>query len=149
MSKISVILLKDVKSIGRANEVVQVSAGYAQNYLFPNKLASLYDSSAAAKREKENRDEKEKRLRAIKEAEDLAKKLESTTYLIETKAKDGKIFGAISHKDIVDAIKRELSLEIDKKRVLSSTIKSMGIHNVDIKLHSNVIATIKVLVRAL
>ncbi|MBR3242570.1 MAG: 50S ribosomal protein L9 [Parasporobacterium sp.] len=141
-----VILLEDVKSLGKKGEVVNVSDGYARNFILKTKKG--VEANAAnmntLKLQKAN-DEKvaKENLEAAKE---LGEKLSSAAVTLRIKAgKDGKLFGAISTKEIAAAVKEQYGLEVDKKKiVLEEPIKELGTHVVKVKLHKDVTAQLTV-----
>jgi large subunit ribosomal protein L9 len=146
-----VILLQDVKSLGKKGEVVKVSDGYARNFILPKKLGleatkqNLYEleqqKAAEAKRQKE----------ILEEAQALAKKLEEITVKLSIKAGEGgKAFGSVSTKEISAAVKEQFGFDIDKKKLqLNDPIKNAGSFTVPVKLHPQVTAEMKVLVEAI
>ena len=146
-----VILLADVKSVGKKGDVVEVSDGYAKNFIFKKKLGTPADSKNLndLKLRKAN-DEKvaAENLAAAKEA---AKDLESKTIIVRLKAGEGKKpFGSVSSKEIAQEAKEQYGVDIDKKKiVLPEAIKSFGVFDVPIKLHPQVTANLKVKVEEL
>ena len=146
-----VILLADVKSVGKKGDVVEVSDGYAKNFIFKKKLGTPADAKNLndLKLKKAN-DEKQaaENLAAAKEA---AKDLESRTIVVRLKAGEGgKPFGSVSSKEIAQEAKAQHDVDIDKKKiVLPEAIKSFGMFDVPIKLHPQVTANLKVKVEEL
>ncbi|MFA7467331.1 MAG: 50S ribosomal protein L9 [Desulfotomaculaceae bacterium] len=132
-----IILLEDVKKLGQKGDVVNVAEGHARNFLIPRGLA------AEATQGKINELDRQKQIKANKhkKAEDdarlLGQRMEGLKVTMTAKVGDaGKLFGAISSKDIVDAIKKQHGLNVDKKKVLlESPIKTLGVHDVAVKLH--------------
>lgn len=143
-----VILLKDVKKQGKKDDVINVSDGYAQNFLIKNGLAIKYTDGSSERLKKEidtrNKNEEEK----IKECEEIKKKIESITFTFKVKTgKEGKMFGSISTKQIADELNKK-GFNIDKKKIKSDiTIDSLGVHNVEVELHKKVIVTLKIEVK--
>lgn len=141
-----VILKKDVKGTGKEGDIVKVSDGFARNRLIPGGLAieATPANIKAIEREKANLAKKRAEEKAA--AEELAKKLKAAPVVVKTKVGDnGKIFGSITSMNIADAIKEQLGIDIDKKKiVLNKPIKETGISQVDIKLYTEVTATIDV-----
>jgi large subunit ribosomal protein L9 len=145
-----VILLQDVKGQGKKGDIINVSDGYARNFLLKNKFAqeataTNVNSVSIAKKAEEHRKEVEKA-----EAMALAKRLNETTVTIKIKVGgNGKLFGALSSQNIADALK-EQGLEVDKKKiVLTETIKSIGTYSVTVKPYAEVSAKLTVVVEAL
>lgn len=140
-----VILIKDVKAQGKKGEVIEVSDGYAKNYLFKNNLAIEATSVNlnSLKLSKEAADHRKSVEKA--EAEELAKKLNGMTITIKLKVSEtGKIFGALNTQAIADALEKE-GITIDKKKiVLPEPIKTVGMHTVTIKPYAEVSAKLKV-----
>lgn len=141
-----VILLQDVKSLGKKDAIVEVSDGYGQNYLLPRKLAvaATAGNMNEVKQRKDSLDNKAKRELAA--AKEYAEKLNEKVVSINAKVgENGKLFGAISNKDIQDAIKEQYGLDVDKKKiVLNDPIKNVGSYDVEIKLYTGVSAKIVV-----
>ena len=139
-----VILLQDVKSLGKKDAIVEVSDGYGQNYLIPRKLAvaATAGNMNEVKQRKESLDNKARK--ELEAAKEYATKLNDKVVTINAKVgENGKLFGAISNKDIQDAIKQQYNLDIDKKKiVLADPIKTIGPHAVEIKLYTGVNAKI-------
>ena len=145
-----VILLEDVKSLGKKGEIVNVNDGYARNFILPKKLGLEATSKNLndLKLQKQN-DEKvaQEKLDAAKAlAEEIKEK--SSTVKIQAGV-EGKVFGSISSKEIATEAKKQLNMDIDKKKiVIPDAIKSLGTYNVNIKLHKDVTATLTVKVEA-
>ena len=138
-----VVLLQDIKSLGKKGEVKEVAEGYAINFLFPKKLASPGNENmirtVMLKKEAEVVHQKE--LEA--EIKALAKKIADKKITLKSKQKDGKLFGAITKKQILDAMKKE-NLEVSEKCIIiKEVIKKVGIHQVEVKLSSQVSAKMK------
>lgn len=145
-----VILNKDVKGTGKAGDVVKVSDGYARNMLIPKGLATEATQGNIRHLEKQKAIAAEKKAEEKAAAKKQAEKIGKLTVTIKTKAGDGgKIFGSITSKDIAEGLKSQHGIEVDKKKIqLSSPIKQTGEMSVDIKLHSEVSAELKVKVEA-
>ncbi len=135
-----VVLLEDVKNLGRKGDILQVAEGHARNYLLPRKLAveategkikqlaKLQEAAARKKQHEEN------------EAKDLADRLELMLVKVYSRAGEGgKLFGSISNKDIVDALVRDYGIEIDRKKIiLKEPIKKLGFYSLPVKLYPSV-----------
>lgn len=142
-----VVLLQDVKSLGKKGELVNVSDGYARNFLFPRKIASQADSQALS--ELKNRENAEKHRLAVEleNAKESAKILESKTVKVTAKAgANGKLFGSVTNKDIAEALKKEYSVDIDRHKIITEDIKNCGTYEAEIKFPQGVSAKIFVLV---
>ena len=141
-----VILLKDVKGQGKAGQVVKVSDGYARNMLLPKKLAMEATPANMKVLEKQRAQIEAQRAIDKQVAEDIKAKVEAKTVKVVTKAgENGRLFGAITSKDIADAIQKEFLVELDKKKIdLDAPIKQVGQTEVTLKLFPGVQAKCKV-----
>ncbi len=144
-----VILLQDVKSVGKKGEIIDANDGYARNFLLPKKMAVEANSKNLNDLKLQNANEEKLVAQRLKDAQDLAKDIESKTVTVYMKAGEGgKTFGSISGKEIAAAFKEQHGLELDKKKlVMEEPIRSFGTYNVDIKLHPQVTGTVKVKVQ--
>lgn len=141
-----VILLEDVKSLGKKGDLVNSKPGYARNYLFPKGLAIEATKNNLKKWEEEQKDVKEKTEKEEAEALRLKEEIEKTT--IELKAKGGeggRLFGSITSKDIGDALEEQVNIKIDKRKIeLKDNIKTAGITLVDVRVYPEITAQLKV-----
>ena len=141
-----IVLLQDVKKKKKKGTVVEVSEGYARNFLLPKKLGApaTADNLNTLKLQKAN----EERVAAaeLAEAKDIAAKIEAGSVTVAIKGgENGKTYGSVSTKEIADAAKKQLGLDIDKKKiVLAEPLKTFGTHEAVIKLHREVQAKLKV-----
>ena len=141
-----VILKADIKGVGKKDEVINASDGYARNFLFPKKLAIEANNENLAKLKSKQESIAHKKETEKQEAEELAKKLEKIMLKIEVKAgENGKIFGGVTAKEISEQLKSKYNYNVDKKKIdLKETIKQAGIFTIDLKLFEGVIGKLKV-----
>ncbi|MBE5806075.1 MAG: 50S ribosomal protein L9 [Clostridiales bacterium] len=141
-----VILLDNIKGVGKKDEVINASDGYARNFLFPKKLAVEANSENMSKLKNKKNSEQHKKDVEKENAEQISKKLENITLVIKVKAgENGKIFGGVTAKDISENLKEQHKIEIDKKKILlNENIKNLGMFNVSIKLFEGIIGKLKV-----
>lgn len=141
-----VILLEDVKSVGKKGDIVEASEGYAKNFLFKKKLAK--EATAANMNDLKLQKQHEDKVAAenLQAAKDFAAEIEQQKVVVKMKAgENGKAFGSISSKEIAKEYKEQYGKEIDKKKlVLSDAIKNFGTYEVKIKLHPKVTGTLRV-----
>lgn len=140
-----VILLADVKGHGKKGELCNVSDGYARNFLFPKKLA--IEANNTAMNELKNREEAKAhhKQEEIDAANATAKLLEGKTVTIKAKAgSSGKLFGAVTSKEIAAEIKNSLNVEIDRKKMNVADIKNFGEYTAEIKLYQGITAKVTV-----
>lgn len=144
-----VILLADVKSLGKKGEIVNVSDGYARNMLFPKKLGLEANAKNLNDLKLQNQNKEKVAKETLEAAQKFAKDLESMAVTVQIKVGDnGRVFGSISAKEIAEAAKKQLGIEIDKKKlIMEAPIKSLGVTMVPLRLHPKVIGELKVQVK--
>ena len=141
-----VILLQDVKNIGKKNQVVEVSDGYGQNYLIPRHLAVKSTEKGLEVRDRQIQQEKDEYLRKQQEARLLSEKINSLVLEFEApSSKDGRMMGTISQKQVVELLKEKYGIAVDKRKFQDKyPINAFGYTNLKIELFKDVYATIKV-----
>ena len=143
-----VVLLQDVKALGKKGEMVNASEGYARNFLFPKKLA--VEAGAQIMSELKSKDDAKRHQAEVEKqkAVDTAKKLESITVKVTVVAgADGKLYGSVTSKDIAEKLASQHGIEIDKRKiVIPEPIKAFGPYSLDVKLHPEVGGKINVIV---
>lgn len=141
-----VILLQDVKSLGKKGEVVEVSEGYARNMLLKKGLGKEATGQNLNDLKLQKANEQKLAREALEAAQAFAKELEGKTVKIGVKTGEGgRVFGSVSSKEIAEEIKKQLGYEVDKKKLqIENPIKALGVANVTVKLHPKVTAEIKV-----
>ncbi len=141
-----VILLQDVKSLGKKGEIVEVSEGYARNMLLKKGIGKEATSKNMNDLKLQKANEEKLARQALENAQKLQGELDGRQIQVSVKAGEGgKVFGSVSSKEIAEEVKNQLGLEIDKKKIqLDTTIKSLGVTRVPIKLHPKVTAEILV-----
>ena len=142
-----VVLLADVKGQGTKDEIVNVSEGYARNFLFPKKLAIVADNKIL----NEIKGKEEKRLRQIElekaAALETKAKLESVQVIIKVSAGEGdRLYGAVTAKDIADALLAQHGIKVDKRKIVTDAIKAFGSYTPEIKLFPEITGKINVIV---
>ena len=141
-----VILLDNIKGVGKKDEVINASDGYARNFLFPKKLAVEANAENMSKLKNKQASVQHKKDVEKEKAEEIANKLKDITLTIKVKAgENGRIFGGVTAKEISENLKQQYKIEIDKKKiVLNEAIKNLGVFNVSIKLFEGVVGNLKV-----
>ena len=135
-----VVLLQDVKAQGKKDQVVEVSDGYARNFLFPKKLAVPADAKVINDIKNKQSSAKHKEEVERENARALAKKLSETTIKLTAEAgADGRFYGAITSKDIAEALKAQAGVEADKRKILlDSPIKAFGTYKIELKIYADI-----------
>lgn len=142
-----VVLLQDVKGLGKKGELVNTSDGYARNFLFPRKLAMEANSQAMSELKNREAAEKHRVDMEIAAAKASAEKLEGKTVRLTAKAgANGKLFGSVTPKDVAAAIAQQFSIELDKRKVVVEDIKAFGTYPVEVKLYNGISAAMFVMV---
>lgn len=141
-----VILLQDVKSLGKKGDIVKVNDGYAKNFIFPKKLGVEASSKNRQELENQKAAEAERQRQILEDAKAFGAELEKLSVVVKIKVGEGgRTFGSISTKEIAEAIKKQFGKDVDKKKlVLSEAIKNVGTYNVPVKLHPQVTVELKV-----
>ena len=141
-----VILLDNIKGVGKKDEIINASDGYARNFLFPKKLAVEANNENLNKLKLKKQSEQHKRDVDKENAEKIAKELDEITLEIKVKAgENGRIFGGVTSKEISEELKKQYKLDVDKKKiVLNENIKNIGSFDISIKLFEGVIGKLKV-----
>jgi len=140
-----VILKEDVKNLGSKGDLVIVSDGYARNYLMPRGLAEVATEGGIKQIKQQEKARKKKKIEETSVAKEIASKLEKEKFVISVKAGEGgRLFGSVTTKDIADLVKKA-GYSIDKRKiVLSENIKSLGVHNIRVKLYKDVTANLRI-----
>lgn len=146
-----VVLLEDVKSLGKKGDVVEVKDGYAKNMLLPQKKGIEATPKTLNDLKLQKANAEKRAAEALAEARETAAKLETLTVKLAVKmGANGKSFGSVSTKEIAEAMEKEAGFPIDKKKISTeNTIKEAGTYTVTVKLHPEVAAKVKVTVEAL
>ena len=141
-----VILLDNIKGVGKKDEVINASDGYARNFLFPKKLAVEANSENMSKLNNKKEANNYRKDLEKQAAEETAKKLKGILLKINVKAgENGKIFGGVTAKEIADTLKAQANIEVDKKKIeLKEQIKTLGTFSVNVKLYEGVTGVLKV-----
>ena len=144
-----VILLEDVKSLGKKGQIVNVSDGYARNMILPKKLGVEATPKNLNDLKLQKANEEKVAQENLEAAQAFAKDLETKEVILTLKVGEGgRTFGSVSSKEIAEEVKAQLNLNVDKKKIqLKEAIKTLGTHNVSVKLHPQVTAELKVVVQ--
>ena len=147
--KMKVILLKDVKKVGKKGDVIEASDGYARNFLFPKKLAEEATQSNLHILNNKKENERKQKLAELEAAQKLASELKGKEVKITAKTGENwKLFGAITSKDVSGLIKEQYKVDIDKKKIVMDTIKLAGQYDIEVKLYPEVSTKMKVIIVA-
>jgi len=141
-----VILLEDVKGVGKKDQMLNAADGYARNFLFPKKLAVEATKENIATLERKKKNEEGKRLREVEAAIALQKQLQEAKITIKVKTGDGgKMFGSVTTTEVAEAISAKTGMVIDKKKItIPAAIKSVGEYSAEVKLHTDITAKVTV-----
>ncbi|MBO5503559.1 MAG: 50S ribosomal protein L9 [Lachnospiraceae bacterium] len=144
-----VILLEDVKSLGKKGEIVNVSDGYARNFVLPKKLGVEANAQNQNTLKQQKKREEKEAQEKLEQAKELAAVLEQKQIIVAMKKGEGdRVFGSISAKEIAEAAKTQHGLELDKKKIqMEEPIRSFGTHEVPIRLHTQVTGRLYVVVK--
>lgn len=141
-----VILLKDIKGTGKKGETIEVSDGHGRNFLIPRGLAKEASDANVRELAHQKASEQKRKDKELEDAQELAKKIGEISVIIKAKSGEGgKLFGSITNKDVAELLEAQHKIKIDKKKIaIDGAIKTLGVSTVDIKLHSQVTAHLKV-----
>lgn len=142
-----VILKQDVKGQGKKGELVQVSDGYARNFLFPKGLAM--EANAQAMNELKNREDAARYHAEMEQqaARETAQKLDGKTLKLTARAgQNGKLFGSVTTKEVAEELKRQFGVDVDKRKISMADIKAFGSYSAEIKMMQGIAATVTVVV---
>lgn len=141
-----VILLEDVKSLGKKGQIVDVNDGYARNFILPKKLGLEATGKNLNDLKLQKQNEEKVAQENLDAARELAKKIEASKVEVKIKTGEGgRTFGSVSSKEIAAAVKAQLGLDVDKKKIqMKDAIKNLGTFTVPVKLHPKVTAELKV-----
>jgi len=141
-----VILLQDVKGTGKKGEVVNVSDGYARNFLFPKNLAQEATAQNLNELKKKQKAEQDRKQREIEEAKKMVEKLKDITLVIKAKSgENGKLFGSVTNKEIAEELEKQYKIKLDKKKiVLPEPIKQIGEVELEVKVYAEISGKLKV-----
>lgn len=145
-----VILLQDIKNVGKKEQIIEANDGYARNYLLPKKIAIEATKDNLAKLQAKKTSKENKKKAEIKANKKIAKRLEKIELTIKAKVgENNKIFGGITSKEISETLKKEYEIEIDKKKItIKETIKNLGRYTADIKFGDGVNAELTINITA-
>lgn len=142
-----VILLSDVKSVGKKGELINASDGYARNFLFPRKLAIEATKSNLHVFNNKKEAERKKKTEEVEAAQKVADELKGKEVKMSVKAgENGRLFGSITGKDIAQALNEQHKVSIDKKKIVTDTIRQTGVYNVEVKIYPEISTKVKVVV---
>ena len=140
-----VVLLQDVKSIGKKDQLVNVSDGYARNFLFPRKLAKEATAGAINDVKTKESAKAHHKQEEINAANEVKAKIDGKIVALKAKAgKEGKLFGAVTSKDVAAEMKKQLGVDIDKKKLVMDDIKLFGSYDCAVKIYPEITAKITV-----
>jgi large subunit ribosomal protein L9 len=140
-----VIFLQDVKGQGKKGEVKDLSEGYVRNFLLPRGLVKEATEANMKMLEAQKRSEAKRKEQEKQEAQELAQKLNELTVKVTGKAGEGgRLFGAISSKQVAQALEEQFNIKVDKRKLEMDAIRSLGVTQIKVKLHNEVTATLKV-----
>lgn len=140
-----VLLLQDVKALGRMGEIVEVSDGYARNYLLPRKLATLANEKVIAQVNKEKRAEELRKKKAMEEASKKISELMKTTIVVKAKAGEGnKLYGSVTSSEIAEKLSEYFGEPFDKKNIELEPIKELGLYEAKVKFGNGLSGKVKI-----
>jgi large subunit ribosomal protein L9 len=142
-----VLLLEDVDDLGLAGQVVTVADGYGRNYLIPRGLAKVASKGTLKQADQVRKAGERKRARQLADAQDLARRIEGLTLTFQARAGEkGKLYGSITTADMAQGLERELGQEFDRRKIISDPLRQIGEHSVQIRLMTDVSASLKVVI---
>ena len=140
-----IILIEDVKSLGKKGTIVKVNDSYGRNYIIPKKLGVEANAANLNNLKLQNANMEKLEAAKLANAKETKARLDGKTVTVKIKAgKDGKVFGSVTAKEIAQTIKESMQFDVDKKKIVTEPIKTVGVHPVSIKLHKDVSVEIKV-----
>ena len=141
-----VILLADVKKLGKKDQTIEVSDGYAVNFLFPRHLAVQVTKKSVEVLENQQEARRENDAKMKADAQELAKKLDTITLIFKVKTgREGKLFGAISLKQVAEQLANQYGIDIDKRKFMDKgTLDQLGFHHISVELYKGVVGKVHV-----
>ncbi|HSN57957.1 MAG TPA: 50S ribosomal protein L9 [Clostridiaceae bacterium] len=145
-----VILLKDVKGVGKKGDVINAADGYARNFLLPRKLVEQATDASMHILQNQKETERRKKLAEVEAAQMLANELKGKEITLTVKSgENGRLFGSITGKDIAEELNKQTGLDIDKKKIVVDNIRQLGGYEVEVKLYPEISTKIKVIIKGL